>query len=88
MNYYYYGTPDKKDYEYLAVSPTGRIVTSKDVLDDGKETMGVSLAEGDIYRTDRGKLYIRVGAADVGKAQAPTTDKDTSRWVMINIENS
>ena len=50
--------------------------------------MGVSLAEGDIYRTDRGKLYIRVGAADVGKAQAPTTDKDTSRWVMINIENS
>ncbi len=88
LNYYYYGTPDKKDYEYLAVSPTGRIVTSKDVLDDGKETMGVSLAEGDIYRTDRGKLYIRVGAADVGKAQAPTTDKDTSRWVMINIENS
>lgn len=85
LSQYYYGTPEDANFKYLAVPPTGRIVTSKNVLKDGNETMAVKLSAGDIYRTDEGILYIRIVDSNVGTAQAPTTDHDTSRWVKINV---
>ena len=72
--------PDNDSGRAQFVIPTTRIITSKEVENDGRDTIKGRINEGDIFKVSDSELYVRKYMTDNG--QAPPTDLEN--WVRIN----
>ena len=79
-NNYDFPKPDNDSGRAQFVIPTTRIITSKEVENDGKATIKGRINEGDIFKVSDSELYVRKYMTDNG--QAPPTDLEN--WVKIN----
>lgn len=83
-NKYDFPRPDNDAGSSCFVIPTTRILTSKNVENDGRDTINGDINEGDIFKADNGTLYVRKYYTKNG--QAPPTDLEN--WVKINLNSS